>query len=138
VLVRIVCFAFSYPPSAFVSLSNRSIAEAHEKQAEEEGVEPLKQWVCEVINEVIAREFSDEIEFAWSEEEEIDQSRQAEILNSYVENGVLSINEAREKLGEEPNPNEAANQLMVTTATGRVPIDAANKSKGQNDDVRGN
>ena len=37
-LTRICCFAFSYPPSAFVSLSNRSIAELHERQAEEEGL----------------------------------------------------------------------------------------------------
>jgi hypothetical protein len=36
--VRVICFSFSYPPGAFVSLPNRSIAEQHEKHAEEEGV----------------------------------------------------------------------------------------------------
>ena len=128
-MIRIVCFAFSYPPSAFVSLSNRSIAESHEKQAEEEGVEPLKNWFLDLANRVIDREFSEDIEFAWSETEEVDQERQSNILNSYAENGILTINQVREKLGEEPDPNPAANQLMVKTATGYVPIGGEVKPK---------
>jgi hypothetical protein len=124
-LVRIACFAFSYPPAAFVSLSNRSIAEQHEKQAEEEGVEPLKEWAGEVFNEIIARRFGeDDIEFAWVEQEEVDQVKQKEILTGYQEDGTFTINQVREKLGEQPDPNPAANMLMVKTPIGYVPIDA--------------
>ncbi|UGY15133.1 phage portal protein [Bradyrhizobium septentrionale] len=123
-LVRIVCFAFSYPPAAFVSLSNRSIAEQHEKQAEEEGIEPMKQWVTETLNDVLMREFSDDdLEFAWAEEQEIDPEKQSTILRGYAEDGILTINQVREKIGEEPDPNPAASQLMVKTATGYVNID---------------
>lgn len=123
-LVRIICFAFSYPPAAFVSLSNRSIAEQHEKQAEEEGIEPMKQWVAEVLNDVLMREFSDdELEFAWAEEQEIDPEKQSTILRGYAEDGILTINQVRDKIGEEPDPNPAANQLMVKTALGYVNID---------------
>jgi Phage portal protein len=124
-LVRIVCFAFSYPPSAFVSLSNRSIAEQHEKTAEEEGVEPLKEWACEVINDIIAREFysgGDEIEFAFIEEQEIDPVKQKDVLVGYAESGVLTLNQVREKIGEEPDPDPRANTLMVRCATGYTPI----------------
>jgi hypothetical protein len=124
-LVRIVCFAFSYPPAAFVSLSNRSIAEQHEKQAEEEGIEPLKQWCADTFSEILAAEFpDDEVEFAWSEEEEIDPEKQSTILRGYVEDGILTINQVRDKIGEEQDPSPAANQLMVKTATGYVNIDA--------------
>jgi hypothetical protein len=84
-LTRIVCFAFSYPPSAFVSLSNRSIAESHEKQAEEEGTEPLKLWFADMANDIIEREFSDEVEFAWLEEETVDQKIQSEVISTYVQ-----------------------------------------------------
>jgi hypothetical protein len=121
-LVRIVCFAFSYPPAAFVSLSNRSIAEQHEKQAEEEGVEPLKQWICETVNTVVEREFSDEVEFAFLEEQEIDPEKQKNILTGYAEAGVMTINQVREKLGEQPDPDPAANKLMVRTNSGYVPV----------------
>ena len=41
-LCRIACFAFSYPPTPFVDLSNRSVSETHERQGEEEGLDPLK------------------------------------------------------------------------------------------------
>lgn len=122
-LVRIVCFAFSYPPAPFVALSNRSTAEQHERTAEEEGLEPLKQWACETFNEIIEHHLDeDELEFAFVEEDEVDQQKQAVILNSYVANGVLSINEVREKLGEDPDADPAACRLMVKTATGYVPI----------------
>jgi hypothetical protein len=129
-LTRIVCFAFSYPPSAFVSLSNRSIAEQHGKQAEEEGVEPLKEWAGEMFNEIIEREFSDEVEFAWTEEQEIDPEKQSNILRGYAEDGILTINQVREKLGEQPDPNPAANQLMVKTATGYVPVGSTKAEQG--------
>jgi HK97 family phage portal protein len=131
-LVRIVCFAFSYPPAAFVALSNRSIAEQHEKQAEEEGVEPLKQWAAETFNEIISREFSEEIEFAWTEEEVVDQKVQSEILSTYVQSGILTINQAREKIGEEPDSDPAANKLLVKTATGFTPIGRETQRKNDN------
>ena len=124
-LVRIACFAFSYPPQAFVALSNRSTAEQHEKTAEEEGLQPLKAWASDMLNEIISRRFGeDDIEFAWTEEEEVDQEKQAAILTGYAEDGVLTLNQVREKLGEQPDPNPAANMLMVKTALGYVPIDA--------------
>lgn len=124
-LVRIVCFAFSYPPNAFVALSNRSIADQHERQAEEEGIEPLKAWCSDTFNEIVAAEFpDDEIEFAWAEEEEIDPEKQATILRGYAEDGILTINEVRERIGQEADQNKAANQLMVKTATGYVAIDS--------------
>jgi hypothetical protein len=69
-LVRIICAAFSYPPAAFVSLSNRSIAEQHDKTSEEEGLQTSKQWVCDLFNEIIAEHLDeDELEFAWAEED---------------------------------------------------------------------
>jgi hypothetical protein len=125
-LARIICAAFSFAPTPFVQLANRSLAESHDRATEREGVLPLQTWLAEVINDVIADEFGEgEIEFAWSDEDEIDQEKQATILNSYAENGVFSINTVREKLGEEPDPDPAANRLMVKTATGYVPIGAA-------------
>jgi hypothetical protein len=44
-----------------------------------------------------------------------------------VESGILSVNQARERLGEEPDPSPAANTLMVKTVTGMVPIGGTNQ-----------
>lgn len=126
-LVRIVCFAFSYPPGAFVSLSNRSVAEQHERTAEEEGLGPLKQWASDLINGVIERDFDDSIEFAWLEEAEVDQKLEAEIIERLVSNGIISPNEGRERLGLAPSTDPAASGLMVKTATGLIPIGTQKK-----------
>jgi len=122
-LVRIICAAFSYSPSAFISLNNRSIAEQHDKTTEEEGLASLKLWVSDLVNEIIVREFDEpDIEFAFVEEDEVDHSTQSEILTRYAESGVLTLNQVRERLGEEPDPNPAANMLMCKTMNGYVPV----------------
>jgi hypothetical protein len=133
-LVRIICFAFSYPPSAFVELSNRSIAEEHQRTAEREGLEPLKAWVSDLANEIISDELdpSGTIEFAFVEEGEIDPEKQAKILSTLVSGGILTANEARERLGEELNPSPAANELMIRTPTGDAPIEGGAKPKEEN------
>jgi hypothetical protein len=124
-LARVICLAFSYPPNALVSLSNRSIADQHQKQAEEEGLGPVKDWSSELFTDIIEREFGQsDIEHAYIEEDEIDQEKQGKILTGYTGGGILTINQARNRLGEEPDPNPAANQLMIKTATGLVPIES--------------
>lgn len=132
-LVRIVCFAFAYPPNAFMNLSNKSTAEHHERVAEEEGLQNTKLFFSDLINDIITEEFSEEVEFAWVEEDEIDQKKQAEILSTYTAAGILSINQARERIGEDPDPDPNANRLMVKTATGYMPIgEAAANSQSTN------
>ena len=122
-LVRIVCFAFSYPPNAFVQLSNRSIAEQHDKTGEEEGLQSTKLWASDLFNEIIEHRLDeDELEFVFVEEDEVDQAEQSKILTRYAEDGVLSINEIRARLGEEPSDDPAASQLLVKTPTGYLPI----------------
>lgn len=124
-LARIICFAFSYPPTAFVHLSNRSLGEQHDKTGEEEGLQPCKQWACELFNDILTRDFnSPDLEFAYVEEDEVDQEKQKDILTGYQESGSLTINQVRDRLGEEPDSNPAASMLMVMTPTGLVPIDA--------------
>ena len=76
-------------------------------------------WPSECI---IAREFSDEVEFAWLEEQEIDPEKQSTILRGYAEDGIMSINETRENLGLAPSDDPAASRLQVKTQTGYVPI----------------
>jgi hypothetical protein len=121
-LARIVCFCFSYPPSALMTMNNRSVTEQHDKTGEEEGLQTTKLFVSDLINGIIDNEFDDAVEFAWIEEDEVNQEKQSEILTRYVEDGVLSINEIRTRLGEEPSNDPGANTLMVKTATGYAPI----------------
>src|ERR1051326_5480187 len=122
-LPRITCVAFSVPPQWAVKLMNRPTADNQSAQAEEEGLEPTKEWVKDLVDEVIADEFaSPHLELAWLEEDT--GAAQAEAaLEARVKIGAATLNELRDALGLAPFQNPAADRPMVLTATGYVPIE---------------
>jgi hypothetical protein len=123
-LARVICLAFSYPPNALVHQLNRASSEQHEHQSETEGLEPTKQWFADLANEIVEDDFgANDLEFAWAEEDEVDQEKQATILSAYVGSGIMSANEAREQLGLDPDPSPLASVLGMKTASGFVPLD---------------
>lgn len=124
-LARIVCFAFSISPQQLITMMNRATAESGATQAKEEGTEPLKEWVAEIINDVLETEFnSPDIEFAWDDAPVVDEAQQTEIITKKVEGGLLTINRGREIMGEDPSDDPGADVLMVKTASGFVPVGA--------------
>lgn len=104
-LARVICFAFSLPPSAFVRQVNRATAETAQDTAEEEGEVPIMRWVADEINAIVQSPmFFDEpeVEFAWTEQADVDALKQAQIDQIYLQNGVRTVNEIRERDGLEP------------------------------------
>ncbi len=114
----------SVPPQWAVKLMNRATADNQSAQAEEEGLEPTKEWVKDLVDEVIADEFgSPDLELAWLDEDT--GAAQAEArLEARVKIGAATLNELRDALGLEAFQNPAADRPMVLTATGYVPIEA--------------
>jgi hypothetical protein len=121
-LARIICFAFSVPPQWATKAMNRATAENHSAQAAEEGLEPTKEWVKDLIDEIVAEEFaSPDLELHWLDEDEGDPET---VLEGRLKVGALTLNEMRDALGLDPYDNAAADRPMVLTATGYVPIEA--------------
>jgi hypothetical protein len=54
-LARIVCYAFSLPPTAFIHQINRATAETAQDAASAEGLAPLMGWVKRLADHVISR-----------------------------------------------------------------------------------
>lgn len=124
-LARVVCYAFSISPQAFVSMMNRATAQTAKEAATEEGLAPTQHWVKQMMDFVIATEFNaPDLEFDWAEEEETNPVDQESVLTGYVKAGGIRLNELRDKLGLEADADPAANTLMVLTPTGYVPIGA--------------
>lgn len=124
-LARIVCFAFSVSPQALQRMMNRATAETAKQAAEEEGLAPILDWVEDLINDIIRDEFGfDDLEFAWQQDQAVDEAAQATILTTYTSKAVMTVNEARQKMGLDPDPNPAADKLMVLTATGYELLEA--------------
>ncbi len=119
-LARIICFAFSVPPQWAVKLMNRATADNQSAQSEEEGLEPTKEWVKDLVDEIIAEEFSSpDLELHWLDED-ADAAGLEASLEGRVKLGAVTLNEMRDHLGLDPYANAAADRPMVLTPTGYV------------------
>lgn len=134
-LARIVCFAFSISPQGLVAMMNRATAQVAGDQAQEEGTEPLKEYVKELVDDVLESEFaSGDLEFAWDDSVSVDEATQIKNVLDKKDGGVITVNRARELLGEEKSNDPGADVLMVKTATGSVPI-GANTVEGKQEAI---
>jgi hypothetical protein len=132
-LARIICYAFSVPPQWATKVMNRATADNQSEQAEDEGLEPTKEWVKDLADEIIAEEFaSPDLELAWLDEDERDPKGLEAVLEGRVKLGAVTLNEMRDSLGLDPYANPAADRAMVLTPTGYVPIEANAGGKGTN------
>jgi PAS domain-containing protein len=118
-LARVVCFAFSIPPTPFIKSNNRATAESSQEAAISEGLAPVMQWVKNLLDFIIQRHmgFAD-LEFDWHEEEAQDPLVVAQINKIYLEGGVLTVDEVRMDLGMEPLTPE---QLAAIAAAKPAP-----------------
>jgi hypothetical protein len=99
-LARIVCFAFSVPPTPFVKQLNRATAQTAQEAGLDEGLEPLMRWVKNLIDRVIRVGWGyADIELVWTAKREPKPAEQAAIDQIYLTCGVLSVDEVRQRLG---------------------------------------
>ena len=120
-LARIVCYAFSLPPTAFTPQVNRATAQTSQQAALEEGLAPLMGWVKRLVDSVIQNRMGHaDLEFVWSDVRPTDPKDQSAILGGYVRDGIYTLNEARDILGLDPI--EGGDEPMFLTAQGPVPL----------------
>lgn len=137
-LAKLVCFAFSISPQALISQVNRATANTQREQAEEEGLAPLLKWSARKINRIIHVDFGrPDVEFAWGTDKKLSPQEEATVYSTYVNNGTMSRNEVREKVGLEPSTVPEANELGFTTATGFVHLDETKKPEPEVDPLTG-
>ncbi len=99
-LARVVCFAFSLPPTPFVKQTNRATAETQQETATTEGLVPLQRWVKELMDRLLTDYFGEpDIEFQWATTPSLDPLVQAQVNQIYLAAGVKSVAEVRDELG---------------------------------------
>jgi hypothetical protein len=124
-LARIVCYAFSLPPTAFIRQMNRGTAGADQDRGLEEGLEPLKRWAKRLIDGVIQEDLHcPDLEFAWNDGASVDPVAQAGIDDQSLRNGSTSIDEVRARRGQGPLPNGAGASARIYTASGAEAVTA--------------
>lgn len=102
-LARVICFAFSLSPQAFVKQMNRATADTANETAMAEGLMPVMNWVKNLVDYVVWKYFGyTDMEFRWEEEEEASPDIQMKVLTGYVAGKIMDADEARDKLGLDP------------------------------------
>lgn len=111
-LARVVCYAFSVPPTAFVKQNNRATADNATDQGLSEGLVPIMTWVKGIIDKMIVGYFGyTDLQFDWVDDRAIDPLEQAQINQIYIDKQVLTPDEVRIELGREaltPQERETA------------------------------
>lgn len=127
-LARLICYTFSISPQAFVKMMNRATGETAKDTAEEEGLQPLKLYLKAMLDEVIAAEWGDDLQFAWKEAP-ADMEKLATAMSTLTDSGMMTIDEGRRMRGQDPMGGMAS-RLTVKTATGLVPVTTDVDDKG--------
>lgn len=118
-LARVICFCFSINPQPFTKMMNRATAETIQEATMEEGLHPILAWIRNLMNLILWKYFqAGELEFDFEEEEEISPEAQATVNQIKLRNGVISIDEWRDSLGQDPLPNGEGKEYLVYTGTG--------------------
>jgi len=124
-----ICFAYGTSPQRLLKMLNRASAEANQEAAEEEGTRPFRRWVINLVNFIIQRKMGySEIEMVMNPENESDIAAESAADTKYIEDGVYTINERRELRGDDPRAEPEADQLMVKTPQGMIPLAEAVKA----------
>jgi hypothetical protein len=111
-LARIVCYCFSVSPQPFVKMMNRATAENAQRMAQQEGLQPLLQWVKNLIDFLIWKYYAEPtLEFYWETEGAVKPVEQAQIYSTYVSSKIMRHNEVREELGLEPYSDEELEEI---------------------------
>lgn len=120
VLIRLACYAFSVSPTPFIKAVNRATAQSAADAATQEGLHPLMEWFKEsIMDPLVQEQFGyDEVEFVFKPALETDQLKQMQIITGYVDAGIMTRDEARDRIGMQPRPDEGTDELMITSSTG--------------------
>jgi hypothetical protein len=137
-LARVICFAFSLPPTPFIRQMNRSTSDNDSQRSLEEGMAPLQLWAKRLFDSVIQDDLGyADLEFAWNSVIDTDPETQAKINDVKLRNGSITIDEAREEDGREPVPGGLGAKHLIYTGRGAIPLEEAVLPRQQDDSAEG-
>ena len=117
---RVICYAFSVSPQPFIKMMNRATAESSVEEAKEEGLAPYLSFLEESLTDIIQGPMGyKDFKFGFQQQEDVDPETQAKVDDTYIRDGVLSIDEVRERMGKAP----IGVGHMIYLATGPIPIE---------------
>lgn len=119
-LARIICFCFSINVQALVKQMNRATAETAKEGAAEEGLEPIKGWFADLVNQIVEKGFdAPDLEFVWMDEEIVDPATKASVCQmGRAGRPWWTADEVRRKYGDPALTPEQRAELEAEAAGG--------------------
>jgi hypothetical protein len=129
-----LCFIYGVSKQRLTKQMNRAASQMDQEAADKEGSEPWLDWAANSIWNKIIQDYLGfkEYEAVYDDQVNTDPLKQAQMNEIEVKTGRKTINEWREDDGDDPRPEPEADQLMVYTGTGPIPLtadDAAERAK---------
>ncbi len=123
-LARVITAAFQVNYQRFIQRVVRATAEQAAAEQSDLGLEPLKRFVTNLMNEVLSQDLGfPDLRFAFVGGDQGDDRAQAEKRVAYVNAGIMARDEVREMEGLDPLGLPLTEQPTVTTGAGPVPLD---------------
>lgn len=120
-LARVMCARFGCSPAPYVRMMNRATAETIEDAATEESIEPLKQHMKALFDDVIANDREKPyLEFVWTSGQLHYRQADNQMHDTMLKDGAITLDEWRKLKGEPPIPGGIGSKHMVWTGTGPV------------------
>lgn len=125
-LARVICFAFSTSPLPFVKAMNRGNQDSQQEVAEDGGIATYMQFIKRLMDLIIREDLGHpELEFCWNTDKEFDPLIAAQIDDYRLRNGSKTLNEVRDRNGDDPYEADIGDKPLIVTAQGAVSIEQA-------------
>lgn len=127
-LIRLICAAFDILPTSLGFTPNHGMGgmggqghqQGEQDQQLQRGTKPRAKWIVDLVNEV-SRNYLDmppEVSFCFHGIDEQDEQKEAQLLEGYLKNGGMVLNEVRDRLNLPRYTIEQANEPFIATPTG--------------------
>jgi hypothetical protein len=134
-LIRLICAAFSVLPTSLGFTPNHGMGgmggSGHQQGESdsqlERGTKPTAQWITDLINELSVNYLGmpPELSFKFHGIDEEDETKSAALLEGYLGNALMTVNEGRDQLNLPRSPHPQANELLFKTPTGPAFLDSS-------------
>lgn len=132
-LARVTCYAFSVAPTPFIKMMNRATADNSSDTATAEGLDPIKDWVKELVDEILEDYLdAEDFEFVWRNDDVLDPVKRQQVTSGYLKDGLRTVNEARVESGYEPYDDDQYDKPMFMTSNGLAPLTLTAAAQGGN------
>jgi hypothetical protein len=132
-LIRLICAAFDILPTSLGFTPNHGMGgmggQGHQQgesdQQLQRGTKPRAKWIADLINEVSVNYLGmpPEVTFVFHGIDDKDEQAEATLLQGYVDNAGLTVNEMRDRLNMPRFAFRQANEPFLATPTGPAFLD---------------